>query len=303
MPSYLDHLDWDKLKSFYVVALNESFTKASLQMNLTQSALSRQISTIEYQLKSQLFIRGADKLSLTSKGKILFDAVSKMIEQIKIARSLIEEEDSNPRGKLTIATTHAFANIWLLEHVSDFIHLYPNIDLSITLEDNLDHLYSKHYDVVIGVSAPSSFHFVHEKLFTRPIGLYASEEYLKKFGTPKVLNDLDHHRLISFGDRIDHPYNIVDWFLRAGCELGKIRKPFLEINSFYGKIKLAETGVGIITLANNNPAIKKLGLIRVLPEIDGPIVETFYNFSKSLENSKRVRVLKDFLMRIFADEI
>ena len=100
MSNYLDRLDWDKLKSFYTVAINESFTKASLQMNITQSALSRQIGIIEYQLNSQLFIRGTDKLFLTSKGEILFDTVSKMIEQIKIAKNLIDEEDQKPKGKL-----------------------------------------------------------------------------------------------------------------------------------------------------------------------------------------------------------
>jgi len=132
--------------------------------------------------------------------------------------------------------------------------------------------------------------------------MYASLEYLKEFGTPQTIDDLDNHRLISFGDRIDHPYNVANWFLRLRCKTGEIRKPFLEINSFYGMLKLAEEGVGIITVVNNNPGIKKLGLIRVLPKIDGPIVETFYNYSKSLEKSKRVRVFCDFLRGVFTDE-
>jgi DNA-binding transcriptional LysR family regulator len=327
MPSYFDRLDWDKLKSFYVVALNESFTKASLQMNLTQSALSRHISAIEYQLDSQLFIRGSERLSLTSKGKILFESVSKMIEETKMARALIDEEDSNPRGHLTIATTHAFANIWLLEHIPDFLEYYPEIGLNIVIQDNLNYLYTRHFDALIGISPPSQLTFIYEKIIESSLGLYANLDYLEEFGIPSVINDLDNHRLISFGDRAEYngtqlnsglnsfqdltfsdggfvsdPYKMVDWLLHIGCETGKLRKPYLEINSFYGMLKLAERGVGIITLANNNPAIKKLGLIRVLPEIEGPVVETFLNYSKTLENSKKIKALKNFLKRIFTDE-
>lgn len=144
MSSYLDRLDWDKLKSFYVVAINQSFTKASLQMNITQSALSRQVGIIEYQLNSKLFIRGPDRLSLTPKGKILFDSVSKMIEQTKMARTLISEEDQQPKGKLIIATTHSFINMWLVEHLPDFLVTYPEINLSVVIQDNLESLYKDH---------------------------------------------------------------------------------------------------------------------------------------------------------------
>lgn len=244
----LDHLDWDKLKSFYVVAINESFTKASLQLNITQSAISRQIGIIEYQLKSQLFIRGSDKLFLTGKGKILFKSVSKMIEEAKMAKSLIDEEDQQPKGKLTVATTYTFANVWLIDYLPDFLKTYPEIDLSLISQDNLDLLYDRHFDAIIGITPPPQPHFICEKIMSDSTGLYASRGYLKEFGEPKTLDELDHHRIISFGGRTDHPYNMFDWFLRAGCAPGKVRKPFFEFNSFYGMIKLAEKGVGIITI-------------------------------------------------------
>ena len=162
--------------------------------------------------------------------------------------------------------------------------------------------YSRDFDILIGISVLPTPQFISEQMISSSLGLYASSDYLQKSGALKTIHDLDNHRLISFGDRLDHPYNMVDWFLRVGCKLGEIRKPFLEINSFYGMIKLAEKGMGIITLSNNNPRIKKSGLIRVLSEIEGPSVDTFCSFSKSLENSKRVRVFVDFLREIFTNE-
>lgn len=302
MPSYLDRLDWDKLKSFYVVAVNQSFTKASLQMNITQPALSRQIAIIEHQLNSQLFIRGSEKLFLTPKGRILFESVSQMIEQTKMARTLIDEEDQKPRGNLVIGTTHAFANMWLVDHVPEFLKLYPEISLSVVTQDDLQSLYNKHCDILIGIEPLPEPHFIHEKVMGAPLGLYASADYLKEFGEPKTVQDLDHHRLLSFGDRIDHPYNMANWFLRLGCKHGQVRKPFIDFSSFHGMFQLAKAGVGIITTMNNNPNVQKLKLVRVLPDMSGPSINTYCNFSKALENSKRVRVFVDFLKGVYAHD-
>ena len=195
-----------------------------------------------------------------------------------------------------------FADLLVILNISILYHLFFVNGITIIAQDNFDHLYNRHFDAFIGISIPPQPHFIYEKIMSSSTGMYASLEYLKEFGTPQTIDDLDNHRLISFGDRIDHPYNVANWFLRLRCKTGEIRKPFLEINSFYGMLKLAEEGVGIITVVNNNPGIKKLGLIRVLPKIDGPIVETFYNYSKSLEKSKRVRVFCDFLRGVFTDE-
>jgi DNA-binding transcriptional LysR family regulator len=95
---------------------------------------------------------------------------------------------------------------------------------------------------------------------------------------------------------------MVNWFLRLGCKHGQVRKPFIEFSSFYGMFQLAKAGVGIITNMNNHPRIQKLKLVRVLPDVSGPSVDTYSNFSKALENSKRVRVFVDFLREIYAHD-
>ena len=65
-------MDWDKLKIFHTVAEASSFTKASTILNLSQSAISRQIQSLESDLKIKLFERHARGLALTDNGKYLF---------------------------------------------------------------------------------------------------------------------------------------------------------------------------------------------------------------------------------------
>ena len=68
-------MDWDKLKSFYEIAISKSISKASAKLNISQSALSRQIQDLEYDLKTPLFIRHQKGVRLTEQGENLFQTV------------------------------------------------------------------------------------------------------------------------------------------------------------------------------------------------------------------------------------
>ena len=76
-------MDWDKLKIFHTVAEASSFTKASTILNLSQSAISRQIQGLESDLKVQLFERHARGLVLTENGEYLFKSAHEIISKLK----------------------------------------------------------------------------------------------------------------------------------------------------------------------------------------------------------------------------
>ena len=76
-------MDWDKLKIFYTVAEASSFTKAATILNLSQSSISRQIQSLEHELKCTLFERHARGLSLTENGELLYKTANEVISKIK----------------------------------------------------------------------------------------------------------------------------------------------------------------------------------------------------------------------------
>ena len=89
-------MDWDKLKIFHTVAEASSFTKASTILNLSQSAISRQIQSLESDLKIKLFERHARGLALTDNGKYLFKTAHEVISKLKdVESNLSEEKDKN----------------------------------------------------------------------------------------------------------------------------------------------------------------------------------------------------------------
>ena len=95
-------MDWDKLKIFHAVAESGSFTKASTVLNLSQSAISRQIQTLENELKIHLFERPARGLVLTDNGEYLYKTAHEVISKLKDVEATLSDEKDKLNGKLTI---------------------------------------------------------------------------------------------------------------------------------------------------------------------------------------------------------
>ena len=114
-------MDWDKLKIFHTVAEASSFTKAATILNLSQSAISRQIQSLEQDLKIQLFDRHARVLVLTENGKYLCQSAHEVISKLKDVEATLSDEKDQLKGKLTVTTVVSFGTTWLTPRIQEFI--------------------------------------------------------------------------------------------------------------------------------------------------------------------------------------
>ncbi len=128
------------------------------------------------------------------------------------------------------------------------------------------------------------------------ITLYASPDYLEKFGTPQEVEDLDHHRLLSYGE-YPYPFANLNWHLSVGCLEGKTREPYMQINLGHSLVALANQGIGIVTLAQESANFKNPEdrLVPVLPHIEGPQIDFYYIYPQHLKDSHRVQALGSYL--------
>lgn len=295
-------MDWDKLRVFYHVAKCRSFNQASERLNISQSSISRGIQLLEHQLKHPLFNRTPRGLALTKHGEILFEVVEKMFMDLESAKIIMEDETRDPKGTLKVTTTMALASIWLVELVPHFLALHPQIHLDIIGHDEALDVKTREADVSIRPFFANQPDLIQKYMFSCRLQLYASPEYIEKFGEPLEVNDLDHHRIITFGESTIRPYSEVDWPLRIGRSEGQGRKPYISINSSYGAMRLAVNGLGIVALSKEYPHIDKLNLVPILTTVPGPIVDLYYVYPESLKNSKRVKVFGEFLSSHIPEE-
>ncbi|HWD59929.1 MAG TPA: LysR family transcriptional regulator [Stellaceae bacterium] len=293
-------MDWDKLRVFHAVAEAGSFTHAGESLNLSQSAVSRQISALEESLSVPLFHRHARGLILTEQGELLFRTAREVFAKLAMAEGLISESKDRPKGPLKITTTVAFGSIWLTPRIREFLDLYPEIQVSLVVDDSELDLSMREADVAIRMSPPRQPDLIQRHLVSVQVHIYATHEYLQKHGTPQRSEDLEEHRIIVYGEDTRPPVPGVNWLLEVGMRSGQDRRPILTVNNTYGMLRAIMSGLGVAALPDF-VANEHSGLVRVLPEISGPPNEAYFVYPEELRTSKRISVFRDFLLRKVAE--
>ena len=195
-------MDWDKLKVFHAAAEAGSFTHAGEHLGLSQSAVSRQVSALEQELTVSLFHRHARGLILTEQGELLFRTAHDVFMKLEAARAKLTDSRERPNGDLRVTTTPGIGVQWLTPRLGEFTDLYPEVHITLlTTDEELD-LAMREADVAIRLRQPTQPDLIQRKLFSVHFHVYASPEYLKKFGTPRAPEDLDSHRVLVLGGNI-----------------------------------------------------------------------------------------------------
>jgi DNA-binding transcriptional LysR family regulator len=293
-------MDWDKLRVFHAVAEAGSFTHAGESLNLSQSAVSRQISALEESLSVPLFHRHARGLILTEQGELLFKTAREVFAKLAMAEGLISESKDRPKGPLKITTTVAFGSIWLTPRIREFLDLYPEIQVSLVVDDSELDLSMREADVAIRMSPPRQPDLIQRHLVTVQVHIYATSEYLQRYGTPQRPEDLEEHRVIVYGEDARPPVPGVNWLLEVGTKSGHDRRPILTVNNTYGMLRAIMSGLGVAALPDF-VANEHNSLVRVLPEVSGPPNEAYFVYPEELRTSKRISVFRDFLLRKVAE--
>jgi len=293
-------MDWDKLRIFHAVAQAGSFTHAGQTLGLSQSAVSRQISALEESLSVPLFHRHARGLILTEQGELLFKTAREVFAKLAMAEGLISESKDRPKGPLKITTTVAFGSIWLTPRIREFLDLYPEIQVSLVVDDSELDLSMREADVAIRMSPPRQPDLIQRHLVSVQVHIYATTEYLQKYGMPTRPEDLEEHRIIIYGEDARPPVPGVNWLIEVGAKSGQDRRPILTVNNTYGMLRAIMSGLGIAALPDF-VASEHSNLVRVLPEVSGPPNEAYFVYPEELRTSKRISVFRDFLLRKVAE--
>lgn len=294
-------MDWDKLRTFHTVATAQSFTRAGEMLNLSQSAISRQISALEEGLQVSLFHRHARGLLLTEQGEILFRTVSDVLTRLSAAENALLESKERPRGPLKITAPVAIGTTWLTPHMREFCASYPEITVTLLVDDRELDLTMREADVAIRLFPAKHPDLVQKHLTVLHNSLYASNEYLRAHGVPQKPQDLKDHRLIMFGEEIRLPFAEVNWIMKAGSAPQEERKAAFKVNSLVGILKAVESGIGIAGLPDY--MMQSVAQVtKVLPALTGPVTDVYLVYSLELRNSKRIKVFRDFIIRKLAED-
>jgi DNA-binding transcriptional LysR family regulator len=287
-------MDWDKLRIFHAVADAGSFTHAGHELNLSQSAVSRQISALEEDLRVPLFHRHARGLILTEQGEVLYRTAHDVFTKLAAAKARLMDSREKPTGELRITTTVGLGSIWLTPRIKEFMELYPEIQVQLLLEDEELDLSMREADVAIRLRRPTQPDLIQRKLFTVHHHIFASVDYVKKHGIPKSVEDLDKHKILIFGTAATYLSNL-SMLQAAGRADGDPRPVALRVNNAYGLRRAVQAGAGIAILADYLVA-PDMNLVQIDLPIETPEYETYFVYPEELKETKRITAFRDFIV-------
>ena len=288
-------MDWDKLRIFHAAARAGSFTRAGDTLSMSQSAVSRQVSTLEQELGVSLFHRHARGLILTEQGELLFRTAREVFLKLDAVRTRLSDAKQRPSGKLRVTTTVGLGSTWLTARLDEFVDLFPDIQLEVILADEELDLSMREADVAIRLRQPVQPDLIQRKLFTVHFHLYAAPRYVKRFGHPKTIDELDEHRIVTFGDNAPAYLRDMNWLEGAGREHDNPRIAVLRVNNVVALKRAVQHGVGIAMLPDYLIEADS-GLVQLIPGADVPIFDTYFVYPSELRNTARIKAFRDFLV-------
>jgi DNA-binding transcriptional LysR family regulator len=289
-------MDWDKLKVFHAAAEAGSFTHAGERLGLSQSAVSRQVSSLESELSVSLFHRHARGLILTEQGELLYRTAHEVFMKLEAARTKLTDSREWPNGELKISTTPGIGVHWLTPRLGEFLDLYPDIQVTLLTSDEELDLAMREADVAIRLRQPTQPDLIQRKLFSVHFHAYASPEYLKRFGTPKNHEDLDSHRIILLGGSIVPSYlQNRRWLLEIGRNGRGERTAAFTINNVLGVVRACQRGLGIAMLPDYLVE-ENGGVVQLFGESDRLALDAYFVYPEELKSVARVQVFRDFLV-------
>ena len=291
-------MDWDKLRIFHAVADAGSLTHAGDKLNLSQSAVSRQIRGLEDSLGTTLFHRHARGLILTEQGELLFDATVVMNKRLDAAAARIRDSEEQAFGELRVTTTTGFGSLWLAPRLAKFYDQYPDMRVDLMLEERVLDLPMREADVAIRMKEPSQADLIRKRLMGVHMRIYATQDYLNRRGTPKEIVDLKNHRLIC-----QHPHTPQ---VQAGLSLVQLlmTQPLqstLTVNNYFGVLQGVLNNLGLGVLPNYVTGDTS-GLTRVFPDLESAEVPVFLAYPEELRQSKRIAAFRDFVQHEISED-
>lgn len=192
---------FSSLDIFIAVVESSSFTMAGKKLNMTGSAISKQIQNLETSLSAKLFYRTTRKVTLTEAGQLYFQRASSANNLLAEAKEELKALQSTPTGQLKVNIPLSFGMRYLSTAIIEFCKNYPDIRLNVSFSDRLVDVVAEGFDVVIRIGSPADSSLRAKKIATGNFYPTASKQYFETHGIPKTPADLKQHKMIAYSGK------------------------------------------------------------------------------------------------------
>lgn len=248
-PSRQRPLSVGPLRAFEAVARLLSFRAAADELHLTQSAISRQIRSLEEEIGCSLFLRGTRHVELTTDGAALQGTAVAVLDRLDMTIRQIRQ--TRGRRVVNVTTFASFASLWLIPRLEAFQRDHPDIDIRVSAYDSVVELDDSEIDLALRYAMPSSLPGDAQRLFgetlTPVVSPWLAQQAAEGSAPPlRQAADLVGHTLAEEDDQRPSA-EYLSWrrWLREHGAGGLQPRRWMYLNFTYQQIQTAMAGQGV----------------------------------------------------------
>lgn len=283
-------MPWDGVVEFVAVAQTESFTQAASRLGISTAQVSRQVSQLENRLAIKLFYRTTRKVSLTEEGAIYFRHCRQVLDGLEEAERAISSLQHSPQGLIRMTAPVTYGERFVMPIVVDFMAQYPQVEVICELTNKQLDLVDGSYDLAIRLGRLADSSLIAKRLSSRRQYVCASPAYLKQYGVPENLTDLNQHDCLIGTNSHWH-------FDEQGKEKVIKVQGRLQCSSGMTLLDAAIRGMGVVQLPGYyvNEAIAQGQLTVLLAQYQQAKEGIWALYPQNRHLSAKVRLLVDML--------
>ena len=281
---------WEGVCEFVSVAEQGGFTAAARKLGVSVAQVSRQVAQLEDRLQAKLLLRTTRQVRLTELGDIYYRHCRQLLDNLYEAELAVGRHQAEPQGTLRITAPVSYGESRIAPLVNDFMLRYPQLEVTLTLTNQLLDLVHDGFDLAIRLGHLKDSTLIARKLAERIPYVCASPAYAARHGVPLSLPELAQHScLVGNSD---------EWHFTLQGQPHTLRvQGQLRCNSGHALLDAALKGIGIIQLPDYYvyPHLANGELLELFPECRAPAEGIWALYPQNRHLSPKVRLLVDYL--------
>ncbi|MBZ9884478.1 LysR family transcriptional regulator [Mesorhizobium sp. CA10] len=252
----------DAMSLFVATVEAGSLSAAAKRAGVPLPTVSRKLSELEKHLGTRLLNRSTRRLTLTDAGQSYLAACRRILDEVGEAERDAAGEYSSPTGELVITAPVVFGRLHVLPVIADFLAVYPQVDVRLTLSDRITQLVEEHIDLALRIGELPDSAMVAIRVGSIRRIVCASPAYLALHGTPTTPQDLAGHDCVTF-EGLAAP---AAWSFGTGKTETTIPvRSRLQVNTAEAAIDAAIAGLGLTkVLSYQADAAVRAGALRLV---------------------------------------
>lgn len=278
-----------------------SITKASDQLNIAKSAVSRRLKELEHRLGSQLISRTTRNSTLTEAGRQYYHQAHKILSEVEMLNEEISGSKTQIEGTLKLTAPLSFGLMHLSSILHDYSQQHPSLNFELDFSDKQVDLIEQGYEMAVRIGELKDSSYQAKRLTPIRFVLCASPEYIQQQGKPETIASLKDHFFLQYGLGRASELVLTD---DDGQAHNIVTHSKIKANNGDFLLDMARKGHGI-AYTPTFIAYKSLlrgDLVSLMPQCRLPQINAYAVYPKSRFLSQRCRLLIDFIVERIGDD-